>query len=210
MSKNAHLTTQFEALREMVNAQAGVVVPIPADMAELTDVHGQKHTIPKRTADDINKDSKHNTHNLDVSFNKFVGILQNKNIPINEVNMKKVGFGSRKYKAQTVYNSRTKERREPVPVQPEVVQNDMINDRALRQDGPASTAVLPPGAKVIAVTDENASENAKRQALKRNRAVFGDENVIETADDCGGTVLKAKKLKTSKGTTLTRDLCVEN
>jgi hypothetical protein len=195
----------------MVNAQAGVVAPVPAGMAVLTDVHGEEHTIPRRTADDISKDSKHNTHNLDVSFNRFVGILQNKNIPINERTMKKVGFGSRKYTAQTVYNSRTKERREPVPVQPEVVQNDVINDRALQVDGPASTAVLPPGAKVIAVMDENASENAKRQALKRNRAVFGEENVIETAEDCeDGTVVKGKKLKTSKGTTLTRDLCIEN
>ena len=85
-----------------------------------------------------------------------------------------------------------------------------IKDRALQSDGPASTALLPVGTKVIAVTNPSATENAKRQALKRNRAIFGDEHVIETIDECDdGVVVKGKKIRTSKGTTLTRDVCVE-
>ena len=86
----------------------------------------------------------------------------------------------------------------------------VINDRALASDGPASKAVLPVGTKVIAVTNPNASENAQKQALKRNREVFGADHVIETAKDCtDGDIVKGKKIKTSKGTTLTRDVCEE-
>jgi len=87
----------------------------------------------------------------------------------------------------------------------------MIKDRALQVDGPKSTADLPVGTKVIAVTNQKASDNSKRQAVKRNQEVFGSENVIESAADCeGGIVVKNKKIKTSKGTTLTRDVCEEN
>jgi DNA topoisomerase IA len=69
---------------------------------------------------------------------------------------------------------------------------------------------LPVGTKVIAVTNESATDNAKRQVLKRNIDVFGADNVIESATDCdreGAVIVQGKKLKTSKGTILTRTVC---
>ena len=86
----------------------------------------------------------------------------------------------------------------------------LIRDRALRNAEP-STAQLDVGTKVIAITNPNATENAKRQQLKRARDTFGDENVIETAEDCkDGEILKKQKVKTNKGTTIVRDLCVDD
>ena len=85
-----------------------------------------------------------------------------------------------------------------------------MTDRSLQSDGPSSTAILPVGTKVIAVTNDNATDNAKRQVLKRNIDVFGVDNVIESANDCdreGAVIVHGKKIKTSKGTILTRDVC---
>ena len=45
--------------------------------------------------------------------------------------------------------------------------------------------------------------------LKRAYETFGEPNVIETADDCEGTVLKKQKIVTSKGTTIIRDVCMD-
>jgi hypothetical protein len=82
----------------------------------------------------------------------------------------------------------------------------VINDRALKPGG-VSTAELPVGSKVIAVTNPKASDNTKKQQMKRAIETFGEENVIKSAEDCSGQINKKQKITTSKGTTLVRDVC---
>jgi hypothetical protein len=73
-----------------------------------------------------------------------------------------------------------------------------------------ATATLPVGNKVVAITNPKATENAKKQQLKRAYETFGRGNVIDTLDVCEGTVLKKQKITTSKGTTIIRDVCVDD
>ena len=80
-------------------------------------------------------------------------------------------------------------------------------DRSLRAPSVA-TAQIPVGARVVAITNANATDNAKMQQVKRARDTFGEENVIDTIDECDGELLKKQKIVTSKGTTIVRDLCV--
>ena len=77
---------------------------------------------------------------------------------------------------------------------------------------PKKTIELQPGVKVIA---KQAKETQKlkgaalakrnREYLKRDQEKFGVDNVIESADDCDGEILKKQKL----GPKLERDECVE-
>jgi hypothetical protein len=80
---------------------------------------------------------------------------------------------------------------------------------AHRGKAPTTVTQLDPGGTVIAVTDETASENTRRQRLKRDRAAFGETRVIETAQDCDGEVKKKQKVQTNRGATIERDLCVK-
>jgi hypothetical protein len=84
----------------------------------------------------------------------------------------------------------------------------VMKDRALRPGG-QTTVVLGEGVRVIANVDSSGTENARKQKLKRDRATFGDENVLESTTECEGEILKKQRLETSKGTTIIRDLCVD-
>ena len=137
-------------------------------------------------------------------------IMKEKDVPTTSANLLKLGIGRGTISAYKKRDGGINEQKdssddskgEDVPV--------IIRDRALR-DPVQSTAQLNVGTKVIAITNPNATENAKRQQLKRARDTFGDENVIATAEDCKhGEILKKQKVKTNKGTTITRDLCIED
>jgi hypothetical protein len=78
------------------------------------------------------------------------------------------------------------------------------------QEKEIATATLPVGNKVVAITNPKATDNAKKQQLKRAYETFGRDNVIDTLDVCEGTVMKKQKIVTSKGTTLVRDVCVDD
>jgi len=133
----------------------------------------------------------------------YVEQLKAKKVKASFSNMEALGFGRGTYAA---YRSGKGRQYQPITAPPAI-----IRDRALQGDGPKATAELPPGSKVIDMTKPGLSNNTKKQGLKRNIEVFGSENVIESAADCeGGQIVKNKKIKTSKGTVLTRDVCEEN
>jgi hypothetical protein len=123
---------------------------------------------------------------------KEVGVKPTYNI------MEKLGFGRGTYNA---YRSRTQH-----ATLEEAPSNTIIKDRALASDSGKSTAVLPVGTTVIA--KQGATDNAKKQSLKRDRAMFGKDNVVEECT--GGTIVKSQKIKTSKGTTVIRDVCLDD
>ena len=86
----------------------------------------------------------------------------------------------------------------------------MINDRSLREGtSKIVEGQLEPGSKIIANTNKKVSDNAKKQQIKRARETFGEDKVIENMDKCNNDTneIVTKKLKTDKGTTLTREVC---
>ena len=141
----------------------------------------------------------------DATVKRFYDQLKEKDVPTTSANLLKLGIGRGTISAYKKRDGGINEQKDDSSDD-----SGVIRDRALR-NAVQSTAQLDVGTKVIAITNPNATENTKRQQLKRARDTFGDENVIETAEDCKhGEILKKQKVKTNKGTTIVRDLCVDD
>ena len=84
----------------------------------------------------------------------YVDLLKAKSVRASFTNMEALGFGRGTYAA---FKSGKGRKYEPIAAPPAI-----IKDRALQEDGPKATAELPPGSKVIAITNPGASDNAKK------------------------------------------------
>ena len=193
------LRSEVAELKKLLSStSAAAVATLETGEVGLVNQNGVVHTFTKHSrtkwTDDRHRDS---------IIMGYVEQLKAKKVKASFSNLEALGFGRGTYAA---YRSGKGRQYQPIAAPPAI-----IRDRALQGDGPKATAELPPGSKVIAITNDRASENAKRQAIKRNIEVFGSENVIESVADCeGGTIIPNKKIKTTKGTVLTRDVCEEN
>ena len=82
-------------------------------------------------------------------------------------------------------------------------------DRAL-QSGVTTTVELPSGTHVIANPNPKQVAGTKKQQLKRAYEAYGEDNVIENADDCEDGQVSKKKFKTNKGQERELLVCEEN
>jgi hypothetical protein len=192
---NALVTDLQRQINELQNPPPVAVRAALSTTVEIKDEDGVFHVFKRHEATNW-KNAEHRNQVL----GGYADQLTEANIPVTKANLMKFGLGG-----VVVQSHLTHRRNAPLVADPEPVQ--IIRDRALRPGGIA-TAVMPPETRVIAVTDPDASENTKRQQIKRARESFGLANIIETAEDCNGQVLKKQKIKTSKGTTVLRDICV--
>ena len=159
------LRSEVAELKKLLSStSASAVATLETGEVGLVNENGVVHTFTKHTRTKWQND----THR-DTTVKMYVDILKAKKVRASFTNMEALGFGRGTYAAYKTGKARKYEPKAAMPV--------MIKDRALQSEGPKSTAQLPVGTRVIAVTNENASENSKRQAIRRNHEVFGSENV---------------------------------
>jgi hypothetical protein len=144
--------------------------------------------------------------------------LHENKINVSSNNIKHLGFGRKIYQDFTKRHPRELvEEEEPRPKKRSLDNGDGLDSKhedpeeepktkkakPAKPDAAAPEFPLPHGKKVIA--PQNGSAAAQKEALRRDKIKFGEENVLLKPEDCTGTieknVLLAKKL--------TRDLCVE-
>ena len=85
----------------------------------------------------------------------------------------------------------------------------VIQDRALASAAPI-TVELPVGTRVIANPNPKQAAGTKKQQLKRALEAYGEDSVIEDAEECTDGTVKKQKFKTNKGTERELLVCVEN
>ena len=192
-----HNKQKLEELLEMINTKSAVsIAEMDTDQVGLIDQDGEMHTFTRHV-----KRKWKSERDRDETVKRIFDKLREKGVSTTAKNLALMGIGRG---TLTAYKKRTNDsdHDEDVAVPTPIV------DRPLR-DNPVSKAILPVGTSVIANPNLSASANTKKQQLKRDRATFGDENVIETPDDCLGEIKKKQKVKTDKGSTLVRDLCID-
>ena len=203
----AFLRKELDDLKNrLVSTSATTIASLETHEVGLKDSHGVIHTFHRHTkqkwTDDRHRDSV---------IKSYVDRLRDKDVEPSYNNLEKLGFGRGTYtdykNGRPVGNlsGTTNEKKQGSVKHQDTPEPD--GDRAL-QSGGVSSVILPVGTKVISNTNPDQSENTIRQKLKRDNEFFGEQNVLENADDCkDGVILHGKRFKTDKGTTLIRDIC---
>ncbi len=187
----AALNARVEEL-ERGNTREALIAQAPRTV-QIEDRNGNMHSFPRHERVQY-IDSDHR----DTVIGDMETALEAKHVIVTYSVMARLGVSKQVYSAYKKGADRRPADRRP---------DRRSGDRALQSEGPASTAVLPAGDRVISSTNESESENTRRQALKRNIALFGERHVIENAEGCDGEIVHNKRIKTSKGREVVRDVC---
>ena len=177
--------------------------PIPAenipgenDYVELKDSKGKLTRITKYAARGTRWTDDEHLNNVIQMLKKR---MEDHDIPISNNNLEKMGIGKKTLK-------RWRERKVEEEPEEEKKKKNVVVDRPLR-DGPVQ-GKLPPGTKIVHdMTDVNMTpkeKNKKNTQLKRDRARFGDDAVLDNPDNCEGNIKKKQKVEGLRGE---RDIC---
>ena len=198
----------------MIRLQSAEIEELKRQMAELTKlVYTERLVAPLEIHDSqqvafdlndgvklLNKHRKRNfdtTEDRDETIRHHISKLEEAGVP-NPTSLKtlgRLGFGK-----TTVADFK---RGRPLKKKPRV--DERLADPENFEE--AENTVLPPGTKVI--VPNHGTENAQNMALARDSERFGRENLVLAGECPPANVVEKQKIKTHKGSSVTRDLCVK-
>jgi hypothetical protein len=197
------LKKEFAELKELLRTQNTVAkVETQSGYVGIKDRDGVVQHFVKHS-----KRAWTSTEDRDKTILGFINQLIDKNVEVTPTAVTSMAIGGGSY--NDYRNNKPVESKKAKLNRGKTKPEQEVPIKALREKTIA-TATLPVGSRVIAITNPKSSDNAKKQQLKRAYDTFGEDNVIETAEDCKGTMLKKQKVTTNKGTVLIRDICVDD
>jgi len=206
-----NMQNQIDDLKKNIQNKNAIDLVLKDSMLiAFVDRQGENVTIRKRQ-----KRTYKSTSDRDTEIQLYKTKLLDSNVEVSISNLQRLGFSKNTIndfsKRKPIIRKKKKEKSETfIPIEEEKTTKTMINDRSLREGtSKIVEGQLEPGSKIIANTNKKVSDNAKKQQIKRARETFGEDKVIENIDECNNDTneILTKKLKTDKGTTLTREIC---